>query len=199
MKTAFFLFLLATVWALLPAFTDLKLGFPRSWITVGLAALGFVLTLFAWIDTFDVDFSVWALLGMVDGDGDPGVRRPRAAPRAAQQARRCRAGWPTRPSGPTSRHRTSVSRSRVQPGHRRSGPYGQPSQPYGQPPPPYGRRRRGPAAAAAATARRPAAARRPSAPSGPPPAPGGPPARGARPSGGSTASGEGAPDRPLGG
>ena len=27
-------------WALLPAFTDLKLGFPRSWITVGLAALG---------------------------------------------------------------------------------------------------------------------------------------------------------------
>ena len=60
MKTAFFLFLLATVWALLPAFTDLKLGFPRSWITVGLAALGFLLTLFAWIDTFDVDFSVWA-------------------------------------------------------------------------------------------------------------------------------------------
>src|SRR6185312_15850609 len=51
-KTAFFLFLLATVWALLPAFTDLKLGFPRSWVTVGLAALGFILTLIAWIDTF---------------------------------------------------------------------------------------------------------------------------------------------------
>src|SRR4029078_6922304 len=45
-KTAVFLFFLATVWALLPAFTDLKLGFPRSWITVALAALGWVLTLF---------------------------------------------------------------------------------------------------------------------------------------------------------
>ena len=62
-KFAFFLFLLATVWALLPAFTDIKLGFPRSWVTVGLAALGFVLTLFAWFDTFNYDFSIWALLG----------------------------------------------------------------------------------------------------------------------------------------
>jgi hypothetical protein len=64
-KTAFFLFLLATVWALLPAVTDLKLGFPRSWVTVGLAALGFVLTLVAWIDTFKWNFSIWALLGMI--------------------------------------------------------------------------------------------------------------------------------------
>ena len=65
MKTAFFLFVLATIWALLPAFTDLKLGFPRSWITVALAALGWVLTLFAWLDTFDVDFSVFGLLGFL--------------------------------------------------------------------------------------------------------------------------------------
>ena len=56
---------MATVWALLPAFTDLKLGFPRSWVTVGLAALGFVLTLVAWIDTFKWNFSIWALLGMI--------------------------------------------------------------------------------------------------------------------------------------
>jgi hypothetical protein len=62
-KFAFFLFLLATVWALLPAFTDIKVGFPRSWITVGLAALGFVLTLFAWFDTFNYNFSIWPLLG----------------------------------------------------------------------------------------------------------------------------------------
>ncbi len=34
------LFLLATVWALLPAFLDLKLGFPRGWVTVGLAGAG---------------------------------------------------------------------------------------------------------------------------------------------------------------
>jgi hypothetical protein len=64
-KTAFFLFLLASVWALLPAFVDVKVGFPRSWITVGLAGLGFLLTLFAWFDTFDFDFSIWALLGVL--------------------------------------------------------------------------------------------------------------------------------------
>jgi hypothetical protein len=64
-KTAFFLLVLATVWALLPAFTDVRLGFPRSWITVGLAALAWLLTLFAWIDTFKIGFSIWALLGFL--------------------------------------------------------------------------------------------------------------------------------------
>ena len=64
-SSAFVLFLLATAWALLPAFYDLKLGFPRSWVTVGLAALGFLLTLVAWIDTFDAGFSIWALLGLL--------------------------------------------------------------------------------------------------------------------------------------
>jgi hypothetical protein len=63
--TAFVLFLLATAWTLLPAFVDLKMPFPRSWITVALAALGLLLTLFAWLDTFDVDFSIWALLGFL--------------------------------------------------------------------------------------------------------------------------------------
>jgi hypothetical protein len=62
-KFAFFLFLLASVWALLPAVAHLELGFPRSLVTVGLAALGFLLTLFAWFDTFDFDFSIFALLG----------------------------------------------------------------------------------------------------------------------------------------
>ena len=32
---------------------------------MGLAALGFLLTLFAWIDTFNAGFSIWALLGTV--------------------------------------------------------------------------------------------------------------------------------------
>ena len=64
-KFAFFLFLLATAWALLPAVTHLEVGFPRSLVTVGLAALGFLLTLFAWFDTLDLDFSVFALLGML--------------------------------------------------------------------------------------------------------------------------------------
>lgn len=64
-SAAFVLFLLATAWALLPAFYELKLGFPRSWVTVGLTALGFLLTLVAWIDTFDAGFSIWALLGLL--------------------------------------------------------------------------------------------------------------------------------------
>jgi len=64
-KFAFFLFLLATAWALLPAVTHLEVGFPRSLVTVGLAALGFLLTLFAWFDTFDLEFSIFALLGML--------------------------------------------------------------------------------------------------------------------------------------
>lgn len=66
-KLAFFLFLLATVWAALPAFADVKLGFPRSWITVGLAALGLLFTLLAWFDTFDelFAFSFMALLGVI--------------------------------------------------------------------------------------------------------------------------------------
>ncbi|HEY0507713.1 MAG TPA: hypothetical protein VGD12_06565 [Blastococcus sp.] len=64
-KTAFFLFLLAAVWSALPALYDVELGFPRSWITVGLAALGVLLTLFAWFDTFDFEFSIWALLGLL--------------------------------------------------------------------------------------------------------------------------------------
>src|SRR5688500_8283213 len=38
-SSAFVLFLLATVWALLPAFTDFKIGFSRGWVTVGLAAM----------------------------------------------------------------------------------------------------------------------------------------------------------------
>jgi hypothetical protein len=64
-SSAFVLFLLATVWALLPAFTDFTLGFPRGWVTVGLAALGFLLTLFAWFDTFSVGFSIFPLLAVI--------------------------------------------------------------------------------------------------------------------------------------
>src|ERR1700754_3661307 len=58
---SFILFLLATVWAALPAFYDLKLGFPRGWVTVGLAGLGLVLTLIAWIQSLGGGFFVFAL------------------------------------------------------------------------------------------------------------------------------------------
>jgi hypothetical protein len=63
--TAFVLFLLAAVWALLPAVTDLRLGFPRGFVTVGLTGLGLLLTLIAWIDTLELDFSFWSLLGLL--------------------------------------------------------------------------------------------------------------------------------------
>ncbi|MGY1782116.1 hypothetical protein [Geodermatophilus sp. SYSU D01036] len=63
--SSFVLLLLAAVWALLPAVVPLDLGFPRSWITVGLAGLAALLTLIAWIQTFDAGFSVFALLGFL--------------------------------------------------------------------------------------------------------------------------------------
>ncbi|HEX2072539.1 MAG TPA: hypothetical protein VHF92_02040 [Geodermatophilus sp.] len=61
---SFVLFLAATAWALLPALTDLKLGFPRGWITVGLAGLGLLLTLIAWLQSLAWGFEIWALLGL---------------------------------------------------------------------------------------------------------------------------------------
>ena len=149
-KTAFFLFLLASVWALLPAFTDLKLGFPRSWITVGLAALGFVLTLFAWIDTFDVDFSFWALLGMLTAAAILAFAVLALLPGAAQQAGARRAAGRRGPVGEPAR-RPSPARQPGQPSAPRASasrvaPYGPPAQQYGhaaaaavRPPPAAGR------------------------------------------------------------
>jgi hypothetical protein len=63
--TSFILFLLAAVWVLMPAFVDVTLGFPRGFVTVGLAGLGFLLTFIAWIDTLEHDFSIWSLLGLL--------------------------------------------------------------------------------------------------------------------------------------
>jgi hypothetical protein len=191
-KTAFFLFVLATAWALLPAFTDLKLGFPRSWITVALAALGVVLTLFAWLDTFNVDFSVWALLGMLTATAIlvfsvlallPELRNRPALPGGLAGA----AQWANQPAPGYGQQQGQQFGQ---------GSYGQPAQPYGQPAQPYGQ----PPQQQYAPPPPP-----PPAPGGPPPsygppaggptAPGGPPAPG-----GSTPSGEGpgAPNRPAG-
>jgi hypothetical protein len=182
-KTAFFLFLLATVWELLPAFTDLKLGFPRSWVTVGLAALGFVLTLVAWIDTFKWNFSIFALLGMLTATAIlvfsvlallPQLRNRPALPgglaSAAQWANEPGRDFGQQPGQPTG------------PGSYGQPPaYGQPTQQQFAPPPP------------------------PPAPSGPPPAygppsggPSGPPPGAPPAAGGATAAGEGSPEHPAG-
>ncbi|CCG05042.1 hypothetical protein [Blastococcus saxobsidens] len=63
--SAFVLFLLAAGWALLPGFVRTSLTFPRSSVTVTLAGLGLVLTLFAWLDTLRYAFSFWALLAFL--------------------------------------------------------------------------------------------------------------------------------------
>ena len=180
--TAFVLFLLATAWALLPAFTTMELGFPRAWITVGLALLGFLLTLIAWLKTFQNDvrggtnFSIWALLGMLTATAIlvfavltllPELRNrpelPGGLANAAQWANRPAPEFgpqPGRPAGPTSAWPPPPA------------PYGQPPQQHFAPPPP-------PPAAGGAPSYGP--------PPGAPPAPGG-----------STAGGEGAGEGPAG-
>jgi hypothetical protein len=171
-KTAFFLFLLAAIWALLPAFTDLKIGFPRSWITVGLAALGFVLTFFAWLATFDVDFSFWALLGMLTATAIPvfavlsllpEMRNRPALPGGLASA----AQWANQPAPDFGQQQGQQFGQ---------GSYGQPAPPYGQPP-----------------------QQQYSPPPPPPPAPGGPaPSYGPPPGGPAPGQGPDFPERPAG-
>jgi hypothetical protein len=62
---AFVLFLLATAWALLPAFYSLDVAFPRSYVTVGLAGVGLLLTLFAWIRSLSYEFKIVPLLALL--------------------------------------------------------------------------------------------------------------------------------------
>ena len=136
-SAAFVMFLLATAWALLPAFYDVKLSFPRAWITVGLAALGFLLTLVGWIASFDAGFSIWPLLGLVAAAAVllfalfgllPELRNRPALPGALAGA----AQWANQPPpGPTTGGQPGV-----QPAPHYGGP--PPAAPYGQgaPPPP---------------------------------------------------------------
>jgi hypothetical protein len=65
----FLLLLLAAGWAVLPAFADVPIGFPRGTVTVGLAALAFVLTLVAWTRSLGYGFEVWALIGLLTAAG----------------------------------------------------------------------------------------------------------------------------------
>jgi hypothetical protein len=177
-KTAFFLFLLATVWALLPAFTDLKLGFPRAWVTVGLAALGFVLTLIAWIDTFKWNFSIWALLGFLTATAIllfsvltllPELRNRPALPGGLASA----AQW----------------------ANQQAPEFGQPGQPrpQHQPTPPYGQQQYAPPPPPPSPGGPPAYGPPSGGPAGPPPAAPPEPAPG-----GATAAGENPPERPAG-
>ncbi|MGY2085834.1 hypothetical protein [Blastococcus sp. SYSU DS0539] len=160
-RSAFVLFLLATAWTVLPAFVRMTVTFPRSGLTVALAALGLVLTLFAWLDTLRYAFSFWALLGLLVA-----VAITVLASLALRREMRDR---PARPSGPPP--------GGYWPPQGRPYPYGAP-QPYapGQIPPQGYPGQPGPGS--------------PSWPSSPPSGPGqggGP----GTPPGGSTASGAG--------
>ncbi len=63
--TAAVLLVLAALWSLLPAVVDLRLPFPRGFVTVGLASLAFLLTLVEWLSTFEGGFSLFALLTLL--------------------------------------------------------------------------------------------------------------------------------------
>ncbi len=132
--TAFVLLLLTTVWALLPAFVDLDLGFPRSWITVGLTAVAWLLTLFTWIDSFEGDFSLWALLGFLTATAIllfallgllPELRTRPALPGGLAGA----AQWANQPAADFGQQQGGPAQ------HPRPGDEA-PPQPYSAPPPP---------------------------------------------------------------
>jgi hypothetical protein len=107
LTSAVVLLLLASVWALLPAIADLPVPFPRAFLTAGLAALAFVLTLIEWLATVDVGFTLMGLLAFLSSVavlafaalrvlpevGEPGSL-PGVLTRAAQWANR-----PARRSG----------------------------------------------------------------------------------------------------
>ena len=118
-SSAFVMFLLATAWALLPAFYDVKLSFPRAWITVGLAALGFLLTLVGWIASFDAGFSIWALLGLLAAAAillfsllASAARTPQPSG-AAGRAGRCRAVGQPAPAEPDDRRAAGLPARRA--------------------------------------------------------------------------------------
>jgi hypothetical protein len=132
--SSFVLFLLAALWALLPAVYTVKLGFPRGFVTAGLAALGLVLTLIAWIQSLGGGFYIFALLGLVVAVGSalfallsllPELRNGPALPGALAGA----AQWANQKA--PDMH-TAFGR---RPAPDQPGPAG-PPQPYGPPPPP---------------------------------------------------------------
>jgi hypothetical protein len=187
---SFVLFFLAAAWAVLPAFTDVKVGFPRAWITVGLAALGFVLTLIAWIRSLTYGFEIWPLIGLLAAAAVtlfaflgliPEMQnRPALAGRIAGAAQ-----WANQQAPDLPRQFGGAG---GQPNAPPPPPYGQPAQPPA-PPPPYGQPAQPPA--------QPPQFTKPGVPSTPPyhPGPGDTQAYPAAP-GGSTAAGQTPPATP---
>src|SRR4051794_7999774 len=134
---ALVLLLLAAAWTLLPAVTDVPVPFPRSFITAGLAALVFLLTLIEWLSTFDAGFSFFGLMTFLASAAVLAFAGLRALPelRGAAPAPSGLAGAAQWANGPAPQFGSTA-------GHQPAGPPpGQPQPPYGQPPygqPPYG-------------------------------------------------------------
>ena len=151
---AFVLLIAATVWALLPAFADVKVPFPRSYVTVGLAALAFLLTLIEWLSTFDAGFTLMGLLTFLSSVAVlafavlrllPDLKNKGSVPGGLAGA----ADWANRPAPQFGQQGHG---GQPHPGQPQAGPsqYGQPQQgqppygqqpgqpQYGQQPPPYG-------------------------------------------------------------
>ncbi|SFL90523.1 hypothetical protein [Geodermatophilus ruber] len=122
---AFVLLLLAGLWALLPAFYDVKLPFPRGLITVGLTGLVFLLTLLEWISTFEVGFSAMALLTFLTSAAALAFAVLTLLPQLRNR--------PTLPGGVA----TAAQWANQQAPQFGAGA-AQPGQPYGQQPPQYG-------------------------------------------------------------
>ncbi|WP_448626922.1 hypothetical protein [Geodermatophilus sp. URMC 64] len=197
-KLAFFLFLFAAVWAVLPAFYEVTLGFPRGWITVGLAGLGFLLTLIAWIRSLGGGFFVFALLGLLVAAAIalfaflsllPELRNRPALPGGLANA----AQWANQQAPDVT---GQLGGQPGRPGSAPGQPYGQqpgapagppPQQQYAPPPPPPGPAQGGPAAPASQGGPAPAGEGTPPPPYGQP-GPTGSTASGEQPSGPSAPS-----------
>jgi hypothetical protein len=140
------LFVLATVWTVLPAVTRVDLGFPRGWVTVGLTGLALLLTLFAWIRSLSYGFEIWPLLALLTAAAItvfavlallPELRNRPALPGGLADA----AQWANQPA-PGQQGPSYGQPPYGQPpyGQQPYGqqPYGQPPQQYAPPPPPPG-------------------------------------------------------------
>ncbi|HEV7870966.1 MAG TPA: hypothetical protein VGO95_06885 [Modestobacter sp.] len=168
---AFVLLLSASAWALLPAFADVRVPFPRSFITAGLVAFAFLFTLIEWLSDLDIGFTLMGLLTLLTSVAVLAFAVLRLLPELGGRAPLPRglagaAQWANQPAP----HRGGVAAGQQDvgppPGPTEAygqRPYGQQS-PYGQPPPygqqtPYGGPPRGHAPYG-------------QPPAGPPPAPG---------------------------
>ena len=134
---AFVLLLAATVWALLPAVTDLRLGFPRSWVTVGLTGGALLFTLIAWIQTFEWEFSIVGLLALLVAAAVAAFAVLRLLPELRERPALTgglagAAQWANQPAPDSAGQYGRPAQQWGQPAQQWGQPQGQPAQQWGQ-------------------------------------------------------------------